>query len=70
MPKDFSHENPEKVKDIVLYFSSRLRAASIATLNPDNDSKHWMLTHLVFELVRLFINCFIIFLSFHRFCSL
>jgi hypothetical protein len=60
MANNFSHENPEKVKEIIFYFSSRLRAASSATLNAKNDSKGWMLTNLVYELVTQFLIKFFV----------
>lgn len=48
------HENPEKVQEIINYFSSRLRAASIALFDPANNGKNWILQWLISELVTIF----------------
>jgi hypothetical protein len=45
------HESPEKVKEIINYFSLRLCVASIALLDPANERKTWMLQWLIWELV-------------------
>ena len=51
------HESPEKVKEIVDYFSSRLRAASIAILDPANEGNlSWKLQWLIWELVYYFFD--------------
>jgi hypothetical protein len=45
------HQNPAKVQEIVYYFTSRLRAATIATFDPGNAAKLWLHHFLVWELV-------------------
>ena len=45
------HQNQAKVQEIIFYFSSRLRAATIATLDPANAEKLWLHHFLVWELV-------------------
>jgi hypothetical protein len=45
------HQNQAKVQEIVYYFSSRLRAATIATFDPANAEKSWLHHFLVWELV-------------------
>jgi hypothetical protein len=54
------HESQEKIKEIINYFSSRLRAASIALLAPENERKTWMLQWLIWELVLYFSMAIII----------
>jgi hypothetical protein len=63
MPRVFQHENPEKVQEIIFYFSSRLRAATIATLDPANATKTWMIKYVIWELVRMLFFNMIIFQS-------
>ena len=36
------NEDPGHIQNIVFYFSSRLRAASIATMNSTQGKKEWM----------------------------
>ena len=48
------HQSSQKVNEIVNYFSSRLRAASIGLLAPENEDKSWRLRWLVWELVIFF----------------
>ena len=45
------HQNQAKVQEIIFYFTSRLRAATIATLDPANAAKSWLHHFLVWELV-------------------
>jgi uncharacterized membrane protein len=54
------HESPEKMEEIINYFSSRLRAASIALLAPENEENTWMLQWLIWELVIYFSMAIII----------
>lgn len=51
MSDDFAHESPEKVKEIIFYFCSRLRAATAAIVEPENLGVPWMLKFYIYELV-------------------
>jgi hypothetical protein len=52
------NEDPRHIQDIVFYFSSRLRAASIATVNSTQVKKEWMQKNLALDLVIIFIVIF------------
>jgi hypothetical protein len=54
MSEHFKHGNPQKVQEIINYFSSRLHAATIATVNPANAVKTWMMGLLLWDLVLFF----------------
>ena len=52
------NEDPGHIQNIVFYFSSRLRAASIATMNSTQGKKEWMGKFLSLDLVIIFIFLF------------
>ena len=52
------NEDPRHIQDIVFYFSLRLRAASIATVNSTQVKKEWMQKNLALDLVIVFIVIF------------
>src|SRR5882762_11180699 len=52
--EQFKHDNPQKVQEIINYFSSRLHAATIATVNPANAEKTWLMGLLLWDLVLFF----------------
>lgn len=53
------NEDPRHIQDIVFYFSSRLRAASIATVNSTQVKKEWMQKYLALDLVINYIYCYL-----------
>jgi hypothetical protein len=55
-----------KLQEIIFYFASRLRAASITTFHPSNIKRTWMQRSLVLELVmkKKIDLCYLMLLSF------